>query len=120
LLGPFHSVWGWVAIVTDTVAGFYGIGSAILKHVPGRILRVAVGAAIVASLIQVTVGVALYALGERPGRMHVFYGVLTAISLAVIYVYRGEMNGKRAALRWGLFCLFLAGLGLRAVMTYAG
>jgi hypothetical protein len=52
--------------------------------------------------------------------MHVFYGVLTAVSLAVVYVYRGEMREGRSALRWGLFCLFLAGLGLRAVMTYAG
>jgi hypothetical protein len=120
LLGTFHSVWGWVAIGVDAIAGFYGIGSAILKRVPGRAFRAAVGAAIVVSLVQVTVGVILYALGERPGRMHVFYGVLTAISLAIIYVYRGEMNERHTALRWGLFCLFLAGLGLRAVMTYAG
>jgi hypothetical protein len=72
------------------------------------------------SLVQVTAGVILYALGERPGRMHVFYGVLTAVSLALVYVYRGEMREKSVALRWGLFCLFLAGLGLRAVMTFAG
>jgi hypothetical protein len=120
MLGTFHSIWGWVSIGADTVAGLYGIGSAIRSHLPGRTFRAAVSAAIVASLVQVTVGVVLYGLGERPGRMHVFYGVLTAVSLAVVYVYRGEMREGRSALRWGLFCLFLAGLGLRAVMTYAG
>ena len=120
MLGTFHSIWGWVAIGVDTVAGFYGIGFAILKRAPGKVFGAAVGAAIAASLVQVTVGVILYALGERPGRMHVMYGVLTAASLAIIYTYKGEMSGKHRALRWGLFCLLLAGLGLRAVATYAG
>lgn len=120
MLGSFHTVWGWVAIGLDTAAGLFGLVLAAMKHPPGKMFRNAIGAAIVASLVQVTVGVSLYAIGERPGRMHVFYGVLTAVALALVYVYRGEMQAKHTALRWGLFSLFLAGLGLRAVATFAG
>jgi FtsH-binding integral membrane protein len=120
MLGSFHGVWGWVTVGLDLVAGMYGVGLAIGKRAPGRLFRVAIGAAIGASVLQVTVGVILYGSGERPGRFHVFYGVLTALALAFAYVYRDEMNKRHAALRWGLFGLLLMGLGLRAITTFAG
>jgi hypothetical protein len=114
----FHAVWGWVAIVLDSVAGLYGLGLALFKRDAGRTFKAAVMAAIGASCIQVVVGLILYGTGERPGRFHVFYGVLTALALAGAYVYRSDLSAKRPALRWGLLSLFLAGLGLRAVTTF--
>lgn len=120
MLGSIHSVWGWVTVGLDFAAGLYGVGLAILKRAPGKPFRVAIGIAVGASLMQIAMGVILYGSGERPGRFHVFYGVLTALALAFAYVYRNELNKKHPALRWGLFSLFLMGLGLRAIMTFAG
>jgi hypothetical protein len=109
MLGSFHTVWGWVTVGCDLVAGLYGVG-----------LRGVIAVAIGASLVQVIVGAILYGSGMRPGGFHVFYGALTAISLAFAYVYRAELNRKSPALRWGIFALFLMGLGLRAIMTFSG
>jgi hypothetical protein len=120
MLGSFHAVWGWVAIGLDTAAGLYGVGLAAAKRLPGKVFKAFIGAALTASLLQVAVGVSLYAIGERPGQMHVFYGILTAVALALVYVYRSEMRTRQTALRWAIFSLFLAGLGLRAVMTFTG
>jgi hypothetical protein len=120
MLGSFHTVWGWVTVGCDLVAGLYGVGLAIFRRGPNRVLRGVIAVAIGASLVQVTVGAILYGSGMRPGGFHVFYGALTAISLAFAYVYRAELNRKSPALRWGIFALFLMGLGLRAIMTFSG
>jgi len=119
MIGTFHSVWGWVVVGVDLVAGLYGIGLAVFRRRPGAVFRFALATAIAASLLQVAAGLVLYGSGERPGGFHLFYGVLILIAISFGYVYRAEMNEKNPALRWGLFALFLMGLGLRAIMTFA-
>jgi hypothetical protein len=74
--------------------------------------------AVVALLIQVTLGLASMNLEDRdPGNQHLFYGVVTSITLAFAYIYRAQFS-KRPALYYGLLMLFLMGLGIRGIMTF--
>jgi hypothetical protein len=110
----FHSHWVWVALATAGLVGLWGLGLAVLRRKPGRAFGVAVGSAIVAMLIQVCAGVALYVYGLRPlNGFHVFYGILIAVAFSLAYVYRAQF-AHRPALWYGLLLLFVMGLGFRA------
>lgn len=103
-----------MAVVSTGVVGVWGLVLAVMKQAPGRSFLIGRGAAIAAALIQVGLGVVLWQQGLRPGNsFHVFYGVVTAITLSIAYVYRAAM-AKRPALTYGLLLLFVMGLGLRA------
>jgi uncharacterized membrane protein len=78
-----------------------------------------VGIAVVALLVQVTIGVWLYSQGIDPGNQHVFYGVVIAVTFSFAYIYRAQFR-KRPALYYGLLLLFSMGLGIRGIMTFGG
>ena len=110
----FHSHWVWVALATTGLVGLWGLGLAILRRPTGRAFGIAVAAAIVAMLVQVAAGVALYVYGLRPlNSFHVFYGILIAVTFSLAYVYRAQL-ARRPALWSGLLLLFVMGLGFRA------
>ena len=52
----------------------------------------------------------MYAPGNA---FHVFYGVVIAVTFALAYVYRAQLD-RRPMLAYGLLLLFVMGLGLRA------
>ena len=109
-----HASWFWVAVLSTGVVGLWGLVLASLKRPPGRAFAFGRAGAITAALIQVGLGVILWQQGLRPGNnFHVFYGVVTAITLSIAYVSRSAM-AKRPALTYGLLLLFVMGLGLRA------
>ena len=68
--------------------------------------------------IQVVLGVAVQRADdiEAPG-MHVFYGFVALISVGLIYSYRQQMKGRQYLL-YGLGCLFIMGLGIRAMVLH--
>ena len=70
-------------------------------------------------LAQGMVGVALFLTGLRPARtaVHILYGVLLVIVLPGAYAYTRGRDGRREALTYALIGLFLAGVGLRAMIT---
>ena len=109
-----HAHWVWVALATTGLVGLWGLGLAIFKQRPGRAFGIAAGVAIVAMLVQVAAGVALYVYGLRPlNGFHVFYGILIAVTFSLAYVYRAHL-ARRPALWYGLLLLFVMGLGFRA------
>ena len=109
-----HAHWVWVALATTGLVGLWGLGLAIFKQRPGRAFGIAAALAIVAMLVQVAAGVALYVYGLRPlNGFHVFYGILIAVTFSLAYVYRAHL-ARRPALWYGLLLLFVMGLGFRA------
>lgn len=109
-----HGNWFYVAVVSNGLAGLWGIGATVLKRPPGRVFDWIAGTAVVAMLIQVGLGVILYQQGWRPANdLHVFYGVLILVTFSFAYIYRGQI-ARRPAVSWGLLLLFTMGLGLRA------
>lgn len=84
---------------------------------PSRWFWGGVGVASVAMLGQVVLGVGMTAFGSYAvGDQHVFYGLVIAFAFAFAYIYRSQLR-RRPALSYGVFFLFVMGLGLRAITT---
>lgn len=71
---------------------------------------------------QALIGAYLWLSGARPGRMgiHILYGVVLVIGLPAYYFISRGRDDKNAALAYGLLCLFLAAITLRATTTGLG
>jgi hypothetical protein len=112
----FHETFGWVAIGLSGAAGALALAF-LHRHALPRWFWLVGGAAISAMVVQVLAGVYLYQQDHRPGSQHMFYGFVILFTLTFGYVYRWQLQ-KNAPLRWGLFLLFVMGLGIRGVMTF--
>ena len=89
------------------------------KTVP-RVFYWGVGAATIALLAQIVLGVMAMSLEDiNPGNQHVFYGVVIAVTFTFVYIYRTQFR-KRPTLYYGLLLLFTMGLGIRGIMTFGG
>lgn len=110
--------WGYVAASICGIVGLWGVAMPRRTTAP-RPFAWAVGVAITSLLIQIVVGVALYSAGTDPGNQHVFYGVVIAVTLSFVYIYRSQFR-KRPTLYYGLVLLFSMGLAIRGIMTFGG
>ncbi|MDH3425999.1 MAG: hypothetical protein OEM22_04930 [Acidimicrobiia bacterium] len=108
-----HQNWFWVATVSTGGVGLWGLALASLKRTPGRVFAVGRALAIGAMLVQVGLGLTLYAQDLRPDSFHIFYGFVIVFTFSFAYIYRPQL-AKRPALSYGLLLLFVMGLGLRA------
>lgn len=111
----FHTVWGYVAISVSGVIGLWGVRAR--QSGPTRLFAWAVGVAFSILLIQIISGVIIYSGGTDPGNQHVFYGVLIAVTLSFVYIYRPQFR-KKPMLYYGLVLLFLMGLAIRGIQTF--
>lgn len=119
-MGPIHERFAWVAISLSGLVGLWGVILGWRRVAPERWFWRGVGLAITAMILQVAMGVYVFAVeNTQPGNQHVFYGVVVAFSFAFAYIYRSQL-GKRPALYWGLFLLFVMGLGIRGVLVFGG
>lgn len=67
---------------------------------------------------QDLLGLAMLLSGEQPGRLvHILYGIVAVVTLPGAYAYTRGRDDRRAALQYGLLCLFLLGVSLRAAAT---
>ena len=108
-----HRNWFWVATISTGAVGVWGLLLAYLRRSPGRAFGVGRALAIGSMLLQVGLGLTLYAQDLRPDSFHIFYGFVIVFTLTFVYIYRSQL-AKRPALSYGLLLLFVMGLGLRA------
>lgn len=109
-----HEAWLWVAVITNGVAGLWGLALHFTRRPVDRVFKWVTGIAVVAMLLQVAFGLILYSQGWRPANdFHVFYGFVILFAFTFVYIYRIQYE-RRPALLWGLTLLFVMGLGLRA------
>ncbi len=111
-----HAEWVWVAVASTGLVGLWGLGLAMLRRRPNRSFSLAAGIAVVAILIQIGLGLVLYAdpqWREVVEGFHVFYGIVILFTLSFAYVFRAQI-ATRPALWWGIILLFVMGLGIRA------
>lgn len=116
MIETLHQNWFYVAVSANGVVGLWGIGLAIARRDVDRRFRMARSAAIVAMLLQVGLGLLLYADGRRPPDFHIFYGFLILFTYTFAYIYRASLD-RRPALSYGLMLLFVMGLGIRAWLS---
>jgi hypothetical protein len=104
-----------------SIAGIWGIATRLRNQsITGNYWGIlAVGELLI--LGQGLLGGYLWIIGERPGRMgvHVLYGVVALIALPAYYAITKGRDDKHALLAYGLLCLFLAIISLRATVTGA-
>ncbi len=112
----FHSVWGYLAIAANAIAGLICL---LVWRVPrwkGRWVWICTITAQSMLMVQVLVGTVLVANGSYTVvRFHMFYGFVAFITVGLAYQYRTYMRGKME-LYYGLVGLFLMGVGIRAVL----
>lgn len=114
-----HQYWGWAAVIISGLVGGWGLVIDWRRRQPKRAFWVGVALALTAIGGQVALGVYLVAAENRTaGDQHIFYGIVIAFVLAFAYIYRAQL-AHRPAFRYGLFLLFLMGLGLRAIATFS-
>lgn len=112
-----HELWGWWAVAIDGLVGVWGLALAWRQRPPSRWFWAGVGVATIVTLGQVVLGVVMIASEEYPvGDQHVFYGLVIAFAFGFAYIYRAQL-AMRPALSYGVFFLFVMGLGLRAITT---
>ena len=117
-LAGLHTVWAWVVIVANGLAGLIAL---VAWRVPGRLRRrwwvVAAAIAEIALLVQVTTGAILVSDETISApRVHMFYGFVGFATVGLAYSSRDSMRGRLEVL-YGLVGLFLMGIGIRAAVT---
>ena len=116
-MGAVHQTLGWVGVVICGLVGVWGLALHRLNTLPRAFLWSA-GGAIVIMLVQVLTGLLVMSVDRvEPGSIHVFYGVVIAVTFTFAYIYRVQFR-KRPALAYGLLLLFVMGLGIRGMTAF--
>jgi hypothetical protein len=111
----FHRVFGYVAVVANALVGVYALAAWQWKSLRTKVLWICTAVAEGAMLVQVVGGTILAASKDYAApRIHMFYGFLTFITIAMAYQYRSSMR-RRLPMFYGLVGLFIMGLGIRAI-----
>jgi hypothetical protein len=116
--GGLHRAVGWYVVGVMALLGVWALALATLKKTPGGAYWVAFGVGVTGVLAQVGLGTWALSVDEvDPGNQHVFYGIVSVFTLAFAYIYRLQL-AKRPALSYAILCLFLMGLGMRAISNF--
>lgn len=109
-----HADWALLVIFSNLLVGLWSLGAHWLAPLRVKQLWWAVIAAQATIFVQVVLGVYLVSAGglTAPG-MHMFYGFIGIITIAIIYSYRTQLKAWMYML-YGLGSLFIVGLMLRA------
>lgn len=116
-MGTVHEVVGWIAIGMNALVGLWGVGAHIAKRGVGPWFALSAIVGLLLAAVQVGLGLLLFAGGANPGSFHLFYGFVVLFMVAFAYIFRAQL-AVSPGLRWGLLALFVAGLGIRAWMTF--
>ena len=113
----FHENFAWFVIVGNALAGAWSLGANWLQQMRTRALWWFIALAESTVFVQVTLGVILVNKYKfQFPKFHAFYGFVAIIAVAIIYSYRVQMK-HRLYLLYGLGSLFIAGLGIRAMLV---
>ena len=113
-----HARLGIAMLLFLSVAGVWGLATYFLRRsITGSYWGIlAVGEILI--LAQMVVGIILWIEGARPARdIHVLYGIAAVLSIPGYYAYTQGRDDRRASLNYGLICLFLVGISIRAIGT---
>jgi hypothetical protein len=113
-----HERLASAALLFFLVAGIWGLIAYLRRRGVGSEYWGVLAIGEVLILVQAALGVLLWLEGERPARgIHILYGVVASITLPAFYAYSKGQDDRQAAFTYGLICLFLVGIVLRAATT---
>jgi len=114
-----HGLIAQSVVLYFALVGLWGVVQGLRKVPLDSTYRGALVVGGALGVIQLLVGVLLIVAGLRPrDDLHYLYGLSVIITLPLIHQY---LAGRRwrAPLAYGLGCLFIMGLGIRAITTGA-
>jgi hypothetical protein len=118
-LTAIHTQLSLTVLYFMIIAGIWGLASALRgSNVSSNYWGIlAVGEILI--LAQAALGVALWLRNLRPerGGIHILYGVVSAITLPAYYAFSRGRDDRTASFIYGLLCLFVAVISLRARVT---
>ena len=115
-MAELHSWWAWVMVGGNTAAGLWALGAHLTERLRTRALWWATAVVQITIFLQIVFGVWLVAVDDiEVDDLHLFYGFVAGITVGLIYSYRSQL-AHRIYLLYGFGGLFLAGLGLRAII----
>lgn len=103
-------------MIVNAMAGCWALMAHQWPRFRHRFGWVVVVAAQALVILQVFLGVVMQIRREITGGQHQLYGFAAFMSVGVIYAYRSEMR-DRPYLLYGFGCLWLMGLGVRAMFV---
>ena len=110
-----HSV-AYVVVVSNAAVGFWSLSAHCVASLRRREMWWLVIAAQAAVFAQAALGVAIQSVEDlEPRDFHYLYGFTMIVVVAMMYGYRLQMEAHRYLL-YGGGSLFLAGLGVRAMI----
>ncbi len=116
MLGKLHLLACWVLVVGNGAAGTWSLAAIRFPRLKNRLLWQFTAFVQIWVLVQVTVAATYLNAGEGDAEsFHVFYGVLSAVTVAILYSYRSQLSQHMHAL-YGWGGLFIMGLGIRALL----
>ena len=117
-LTDVHARLSTAMLLFLAVAGIWGLISYFLRReISGSYWGIlAIGEILIVA--QMIVGAILW-IGSpvQVPLMHLLYGAVAGISIPGYYAYTKGRDDRRANLTYGLICLFLVGISLRAMDT---
>lgn len=117
-LNAIHERLATTMLLFLAVAGLWGLGSSLLKRgMTGSYWGIlAIGELLMVA--QAVLGIVLWLGGARPGQgIHLLYGAVALLPLPGYFAYTRGQDDPRTARSFGLICLFLVGISLRAMST---
>lgn len=112
-----HSIWAWVVIIGNGMAGLWVLAAGRWPGLRTRALWWFVTFAELAILVQVALGLEMLTVEHRHVKFfHYFYGIVATVAIALMALYRNRLR-RKLYLLYGLGGLFLMGLGIRAMIV---
>ena len=106
-----------MVVLSNAMAGLWALGAHSRPSLRTRSLWWFTTFAELTVFVQVILGVWLVNHDKlKAKQFHMFYGFVAIIAVAIIYSYRVQMK-HRLYLLYGLGSLFIAGLGIRAMLV---
>lgn len=112
-----HQALAQAMVLYFTIVGVWALVLAARKSAMSGPLRGALAIGVALGVAQALVGLTLVVTGLRPGdNLHFLYGASVILTVPLVASYIVDKKISRV-LAYGLACLFMAGLALRAITT---
>lgn len=119
MLADLHVAGAWIFVIGNGLAALWALAAHRFERVRHRALWWFTAAVQAWVSVEIVLGVVLQNRTDtEPGDFHVFYSVVAAMAVGVLFGYRQQLR-DRLYLLYGLGGLFVMGLGIRA-MTLTG
>lgn len=116
MIDDLHSWIAWPFMIANGAVGVWALAAHQWPRLRCRAIWAGVVVAQALVVVQMALGVVRQIRDDILGGQHQLYGFAAFMSVGVLYAYRSEMR-DRPYLLYGLGCLWLMGLGIRAMFV---